>query len=565
MRHSLSLVALAALLLTVPGVPGVPAAPASATDYDGTPHLVRDATPGGLGTSFVNSTARLGERLVYAYQGTQGAEPWITDGSSAGTRILRDLGPGAEDSAPADLTSYRGKVYFSAAGTGPSDRELWVTDGTPAGTTRVKDIRPGASGSYPSNLVVAGGWLYFSADDGVVGEELWRTQGTAATTQRVADLNPGGSGSGISELTAWGDRVVFRAGKASTGNEPWVSDGTPGGTHPVGNIATGASNSNPFGFTAFEVSGQPRFVFTATDDTHGYEMWISDGTTSGLVRDINLGAGQSASPRAYTRYGNRLLFTARTGALGTELWATDGTSGGTVLVKDIDPAPDASGIDTEELVLFRNRIYFRGGTASGGKELWVSEGTAATTHVVRDIVPGDTGSYPGSFRVAGDRLYFSAQTPATGEELWQTDGTAGGTRLVADLRPGPENSYVEPLATVANTLFLETQESHGEELWATTLTASVTAGHSRKATRRADRRRRVVVTVTVRASGTVPTGRIVLTRGSRVIGSGTLSAGRATIRITKRLGVGKHRVRAAYAGSVRARPSQSAPFVIRIR
>lgn len=563
MHRSLPFVALAALLLAVPALP---APPASATDFDGTPHLVRDATPGGPGTSFVNSSAPLGERLVYAYQGPQGAEPWITDGSAPGTRLLRDIRPGADHhSAPDDLTSFRGKVYFSAAGTGPTDRELWVTDGTTAGTTLVKDIQPGPGGSHPTELVVAGDWLYFAADDGVTGEELWRTQGTAATTQRVADLNPGAFGSGISELTAWGGRVVFRAGSSTTGSEPWVSNGTPGGTHPVGNLATGASSSYPFGFTPFEYGGAPRFVFTATDDTHGYEMWISDGTTSALVRDINLGAGKSASPRAYTRYGNRLVFTARTEALGTELWATDGTSAGTVLVKDIDPSPDASGIDTEEIALFRNKLYFRASAASGGKELWVSEGTAATTHVVRDLAAGDVGSYPGSFRVAGDRLFFSAQTPATGTELWQSDGTSAGTRLVADLRPGPEHSYVEPLATIANTLFLEAQESHGEELWAMTLAGSTTTGRSRKATRRADRRHRVVVTVTVSAPGTTPTGTVVLKRGSRAIGTATVSAGRAHIRITKRLGKGKHRVRANYSGSVRARPSTSAPFVIRIR
>lgn len=572
MRHSLSVVALAALLLIAPALPdaaaapAAQAAPAAGTDFGGSPHLVRDATPGGPGTSFVHDSARLGERLVYAYEGTQGAEPWISDGSAAGTHLLRDLRPGAgQQSDPEDLTAFRGRVYFSAASAGPADRELWVTDGTAAGTTQVRDIRSGLVGSAPSELVVAGAWLYFTADDGVTGEELWRTQGTAATTHRVADLNPGGFGSAISALVAWGDRVVFRAGTAATGAEPWVSDGTPGGTHPVGDLAAGASSSYPFGFTPFDTAAGPRFVFTATDGTHGYEMWISNGTSSALVKDISPGAGSSASPRAYTRYGNRLVFTARTDALGTELWTTDGTGAGTVLVKDIDPAPGADGIDTEEIAVYRNKLYFRAGSASGGKEPWVSEGTAATTHVVRDLAPGSAGSYPGSFHVAGDRLFFSAQVAATGGELWQTDGTATGTRLVADLRPGPDHSYVEPLATIASTLFFEAQESHGEELWAMTLTASATSGQARKASRRADRRRRVVVTVTVRASGTVPTGRVVLTRGSRVVGSGPVSAGRATIRLTQRLGKGRHRLRAAYSGSVRARPSQSAPFVVRIR
>ena len=42
--------------------------------------------------------------------------------------------------------------------------ELWKSDGTSAGTVLVKDIRPGALFSRPQNLTNSNGTLFFSAE-----------------------------------------------------------------------------------------------------------------------------------------------------------------------------------------------------------------------------------------------------------------------------------------------------------------------------------------------------------------------------------------------------------------
>ena len=60
--------------------------------------------------------------------------------------------------------------------------ELWTTDGTSAGTKMVKDIDPGADGSAPEELHAFNGDIYFSADDGSHGRELWKSDGTAGGT-----------------------------------------------------------------------------------------------------------------------------------------------------------------------------------------------------------------------------------------------------------------------------------------------------------------------------------------------------------------------------------------------
>ena len=90
---------------------------------------------------------------------------------------VKDIRPDGS-SSPADLVVRGSRVYFSA-NDGTSGRELWRTDGTSAGTKRVKDILPGAGSSSPHGLVSTGDVLAFAANDGVHGDEPWQSDGTA--------------------------------------------------------------------------------------------------------------------------------------------------------------------------------------------------------------------------------------------------------------------------------------------------------------------------------------------------------------------------------------------------
>ena len=89
------------------------------------------------------------------------------------------------------------ELFLFSATDGSRGRELWRSDGTAAGTFLVKDINSGAGESKPYHFTQVGGTVFFVADDGSRGVELWRSDGTAAGTALVKDIYPGTGSSGI--------------------------------------------------------------------------------------------------------------------------------------------------------------------------------------------------------------------------------------------------------------------------------------------------------------------------------------------------------------------------------
>src|SRR6185503_18010682 len=86
-----------------------------------------------------------------------------------------------------------GSTLFFGAWTPAQGDELWKTDGTTAGTVLLKDIVPGSPDSFPSHLTDVGATLFFAAFDTTNGTELWKSDGTSGGTTVVKDIWPGGS------------------------------------------------------------------------------------------------------------------------------------------------------------------------------------------------------------------------------------------------------------------------------------------------------------------------------------------------------------------------------------
>ena len=301
--------------------------------------LVRDINP-GRANSRVSSMTAVGETLFFtARDGSHGRELWTSDGSEAGTVMVKDIQPGdgAEyyTERPQGLTAV-GDRLFLLADDGVHGQELWVSDGTEAGTVLVKDIRPGELDTYGREPTAVGDQVYFTARDGVHGHELWVSDGTEVGTTLVADLTPGVRADPPRTLAAVGSELFFVL-DTNDGPTLWSTDGSEPGTALIS--ATGPPAYEGYSYYPLPAEAGGKLFFTGYDADTGYELWVSDGTEAGtaVVRDIVPGRRPgSASLRELTDVGGTLMFIADDGLRGPELWSSDGTEAGTTLVKDVN-------------------------------------------------------------------------------------------------------------------------------------------------------------------------------------------------------------------------------------
>lgn len=108
-------------------------------------------------------------------------------------------------------TPAAGFLFFMADEGGANGWELWRTDGTAAGTLLLRD-QVGDEGQLLGPVLrEAGGALHFAACDLVAGCEPWVSDGTPGGTRLVADLRPGPFPSDPYEAFGAGPRVFFYA------------------------------------------------------------------------------------------------------------------------------------------------------------------------------------------------------------------------------------------------------------------------------------------------------------------------------------------------------------------
>ncbi len=137
---------------------------------------------------------------------------WRSDGTVAGTFALQGASAFVARPVVAHATIDRGAVFN--AGDGQTGVEPWITDGTTAGTRRLADLVPGPGSSLPHGFAATGSRFVFFFAAG----RVWRTDGTTMGTVEVAAL---GSPSYAPGFHLAGDQLVFPAAGSIHGVEPF--------------------------------------------------------------------------------------------------------------------------------------------------------------------------------------------------------------------------------------------------------------------------------------------------------------------------------------------------------
>ncbi len=489
----------------------------------GTRPLV-DIIPGLGSSSPGRLAAEIGRIWFYARTPSEGYELWMTDGTSAGTRMIVDRNPGAASGILIDedraVAAFGGLVY---AGNDPvTGGELHFSDGTPAGTGLLRDIDTVSTGSYPESFALLRGRVWFRAYDGLTGYELWSTDGTAGGTRLELDLLPGPESGGVRPVAdVPGVGLLVAGNDGRTGEEPWLFDPGTGRALLLGNLMPDAVNGGAgieriFPHDTFALLLADRGLggvdFVATrgtpastiplpmptlsrsrfdlsilvslvgslptglvvrfrqDVSSNRQIWFTDGTPAGSRRIGTMSSVvDSRELLEGVEFEGRLWFHRRDRG-APELWVTDGTVLGT------RPAPGFTGGSTFLPILaHRGLMWGCGESAQHGTELWVSDGTAGGTRQVTDVWQGSPGSAPASLTPLGDRVFFTAETPGAGREPWISDGTAAGTVQLADLEPGPVSSQpTEAVSLGDRVVFVAVNSTFGGEPWVTDGTAGGT-------------------------------------------------------------------------------------------
>lgn len=434
------------------------------------------------------------------------------------------LSPGTGSSSPTDFCQV-GETLFFRANDGFNGSELWKLKGNDTAPVMVADLNPSGS-SFPNDLTEMGEALYFFAE-GPTGIQLCTSDGTEEGTKAVTALT--GGFTDLGELTGGDSRLFFFAAEDSYGEQVWTSDGTQAGTFPVTQFTlSGARQTTIVGPRVFNgelcVVGDQAY-FCAYDESHGYELWVSDGTAGGTGLACDLVEGTDGSyPSDLTPLGTSLAFLGRD-TESYQVYRLDEGSSDPLKVTSLDRANWAAlHADGDGSLVIFAQSYRDDNTF----EIWELEAAAASADLVDTVAVtsadairaemplgrlngelvfpllkavedagtvtydvtseiwglGEEGAhmiaslgaeraYPEKFALLEDTACFMAQDDATGRgRLWKTDGTSEGTTAVTGIGEGVS---VGDLQAFGPTLLLAVHDPHhGTELWTSDGTAEGT-------------------------------------------------------------------------------------------
>ena len=475
---------------------------------DGTPAntvLLKDIFSGnsnGLSTSsslIERSSAVVNNKLVFsARNNTNNYELWVTDGTSAGTEILKEIFIGTSfGSNPKDLTLLNGKVYFIAESLDYGN-EVWETDGTSINTKLFYDITVGEDGSYPRDFKVINNTLFYTADSSL-STNLLSYSSSTGDGGIFKDFSPGDD-SNVSIQSIFGSHLYFTAYDINEGRVGlWKSDGTLAGTELVMPVLGENSNGNFGGFYA----GNTQLYFVSSDNVNSnYRLWKTDGANTSI---INSAIVYNANGTGVTRGNEVLTHSTNTAGRRKVRYSADGTS---LVEHTINTTVD---LDASYFFATSDAFFFVGTDDSDDRELYRTDGPTLPVKLdlnatgSSEIIPlttmgadfyfmADIGTGVYLYKanassvtqikqvsdvfattedtiytkpiVWNSKIYFSMNDGNHGYELWVTDGTSVGTEMVKDLQVGSASGGPHSLFVYNNKLYFAADDGvRGYEIY----------------------------------------------------------------------------------------------------
>jgi ELWxxDGT repeat protein len=421
--------------------------------------------------------------LIYFQGGNNslsGIELWKTDGTLNSTSVVCDIFHKYGSFGNRDFIEFNNKMIF--AGTdGVHGIEPFITDGTITGTKMIKDLSPNNYSiyndyDYRPSFTKAGSNVYFRGTNGLLGFELFKTDGTESGTSLVKDVAPGNTSS-IGDFTLFmnlNDIVFFKANDQIHGEELWRSDGTDLGTYLLKDINPGTGNgvtsSNLF-YNHYNITNENcyailnGYLYFIGRDNLEYGIWRTDGTTNGTIKVVSLPSSGSYNyrPEIINSANGKVFFKTNinNSSYGNNsLWSTDGTQSGTVFLGSWLMSGSAH---FRKNIVFNNELYFTLNTENG-IALMKSDGTFNGTVMVTN--PNFTNHETfNSLKSCGNFVYFTTglSGQSVGVQLWKTDGTNIGTTLVEEIPTGGLDYFADCTCIQNNLFFLK--HFNSDEVW----------------------------------------------------------------------------------------------------
>jgi ELWxxDGT repeat protein len=378
-----------------------------------------------------------------------GVELWVTDGSESGTIKLKDFNPGVSNSSfPNSFVSPDNrKIFFRGTVQGINGR-VCVTDGTSNGSF-LTEI--GAS-NLPN--IYLNGFYYYTSPSLISGlnNSINKLDTATLASSFVLDTDPENQ-TGVPQLiTTYGDSVLLYTAFDDTVHHFYTLNVNTNSVSQLPEL--GIANPQliaPKYF--FRIPNSNKVLFAVMDETVGREIWVCDGTEVRLLKDIELGLGNSNlnnDPYFYS-LNNTVYFTAFRTGNGVEMFKTDGTTQGTEIAFDFvdwgsygcQRIISGAGvlIGGRPTVIGSSNYFLHFWNGSSFLPLMSSEGEELTVDIPTSNIPDLWGT-----EMNGE-LYFVASTSNYGKEIFKmnsllTHANNVSRKSSSNIFPNPSNGLV---------------------------------------------------------------------------------------------------------------------------